>query len=171
VSSYKLDSRGKVARFERGTGAGYFFFIKPASRLIFEFHLLQRQKGHGNRNYRKGSGRTCWALQKILDSEVLVAGDTTNHIHLLIALPPKLPLAEAVQKPPANSSRWLGENETAFEWQKGYGAFSVSPSLLNIVQAYIRHQAEHHQKRNFEEKFLTLLRKSGVPYSAAHTFD
>jgi hypothetical protein len=46
-----------------------------------------------------------------------------------------LPLAEAVQKPKANSSRWLGENEIAFDWQKGNGAFSVSPSLLNTVQA------------------------------------
>jgi hypothetical protein len=81
-----------------------------------------------------------------------------------------LPLAEAVEKPKANSSRWLGENEIAFEWQKGYGAFTVRPSLLNTVQAYIRHQAEHHQKGNFEEEFLTLLRKSGVPYSAAGTF-
>jgi putative transposase len=110
-------------------------------------------------------------IAKNLDIEVLAADGTTNHIHLLIALPPKLPLAEAVQKLKANSSRWLGENEIAFEWQKGYGAFTVSPSLLNTVQAYIRHQAEHHQKRNFEEEFLTLLRKSGVPYSAADTFD
>jgi len=116
-----------------------------------------------------------WAyLQGIarnLGFELLAAGGPANHIHLLIALPPKLPLAEAIQKLKANSSRWLGEHEIAFEWQKGYGAFSVSPSLLNTAQAYIRHQAEHHQKRNFEEEFLTLLRKSGVSYSAAHTFD
>ena len=110
-------------------------------------------------------------IARNLGIELLAAGGTANQIHLLIALPPKLPLAEAVQKLKANSSRWLGENEIAFEWQKGYGAFTVSPSLLNTVQAYIRHQAEHHQKRNFEEEFLTLLRKSGVPYSAAHTFD
>jgi len=110
-------------------------------------------------------------IAKNLDFEVLAAGGTTNHIHLLIALPPRLPLAEAVEKLKANSSRWLGENEIAFEWQKGYGAFTVRPSLLNTVQAYIRHQAEHHQKGNFEEEFLTLLRKSGVPYSAADTFD
>jgi putative transposase len=77
---------------------------------------------------------TCWALGlpaghcKNLDIEVVAADGTTNHIHLLIALLPKLPLAEAVQKLKANSSRWLGENEIAFEWQKGYGAFTVSPS-------------------------------------------
>ena len=49
----------------------------------------------------------------------------------------------------------------AFEWQKGYGAFSVSPSMLETVKAYIRSQTEHHGRRNFEEEFLALLRKIG----------
>ena len=110
-------------------------------------------------------------IAKNLGLELLAAGGTTNHLHLLIALPPKLALAEAVQKLKANSSRWLGENAIAFEWQKGYGAFSVSPSLLNTVQAYIRHQGEHHQKRNFEEEFLALLRKSGIACDPTHAID
>ena len=72
---------------------------------------------------------------------LIAAGGMANHVHLLIGLPPTLPLAEAVQKPKANSSRWFGEHGIAFEWQKGYGAFSVSPSLLSTVQTYIRNQS------------------------------
>jgi hypothetical protein len=49
-------------------------------------------------------------------------------------LAPKPLLAEAVRKLKANSSGWLGENAIAFEWQKAYGAFSVSPPQLNTVQ-------------------------------------
>jgi putative transposase len=101
-----------------------------------------------------------------LNFTILAAGGTSNHVHLLIGLPPALSLAEVVQKLKANSSRWLGENGVQFEWQKGYGAFSVSPSLLSTVQAYIRNQAEHHRKRSFEEEFLALLKKSGVAYDA-----
>jgi putative transposase len=52
-------------------------------------------------------------------------------------------MAEVVQKLKANSWRWLGENSGEFEWQKGYGAFSVSPSLSATVQDYIRNQADH----------------------------
>ena len=99
---------------------------------------------------------------KNLGFELLTVGGTANHVHLLISLPPMLPLAEAVQKLKANSSRWLGEQGLAFEWQKGYGAFSVSPSLLDTVQAYIRNQTEHHRKRNYDEEFEALLRKSGI---------
>ena len=81
-----------------------------------------------------------------------------------------MPVAEAVQKLKANSSRWLGEHGVAFEWQGGYGAFSVSSSLLKTVQAYIRNQAEHHRKRSFEEEFRALLDKSGVAYDAERLF-
>jgi REP element-mobilizing transposase RayT len=105
-----------------------------------------------------------------LGFKVLAAGGTQNHVHLLIGLPTSLTLSEVVQKLKANSSRWLGENGVRFEWQKGYGAFSVSPSLLTTVQAYIRNQAEHHRKRSFEEEFRALLDKSGVPYDAERLF-
>lgn len=94
----------------------------------------------------------------------LAIGGTTNHVHILVSLPPSARLAEVVQKLKANSSRWLGEQGLAFEWQKGYGAFSVSPSMLDVVRAYIEKQEEHHRVRSFDEEFLTLLRKSGVRF-------
>jgi REP element-mobilizing transposase RayT len=104
-----------------------------------------------------------------LKIKLLAAGGTANHVHLLLGLPPTIGVAEAVQKLKANSSRWLGER-IVFKWQDGYGAFSVSPSLLDTVQTYIRDQAEHHRKRNFEEEFRALLDKSGVAYDAERLF-
>ena len=79
-------------------------------------------------------------------------------------LSPNARLAEVVQKVKANSSRWLGEQGLKFEWQGGYGAFSVSPSMLRVVNAYVENQKEHHRVRTFDEEFLTLLRKSGVQF-------
>jgi putative transposase len=106
-----------------------------------------------------------------LDFKILAAGGTSNHDHLLIGLPPVLTLAGVVRKLKANSSRRLGENGVQSEWQKGYGAFSVSPFLLPTVQAYIRNQAEdHNKKRSFEEEFLALLKKCGVAYDAERLF-
>ena len=102
---------------------------------------------------------------KNLGIDLLATGGTSNHLHLLPVIqapPPTLRLAEAVQKLKANSSRWLSENKIEFEWQKGYGAFSVSSSQLTIVQTYIRNQLQHHAKRNFDEEFQALLRKSGI---------
>jgi len=39
-----------------------------------------------------------------------------------------------------NSSRWINKNQkvpTRFEWQRGYGAFSVSESMSETVKSYI----------------------------------
>ena len=102
--------------------------------------------------------------------EILAAGGTSNHLHLLIALPPALTLATAMQKLKANSSRWLANNGGEFEWQKSYGAFSVSPSQLPSVQSYICNQLEHHRRRNFEEEFRALLDKSGITYDLNRLF-
>ena len=110
-------------------------------------------------------------IARNLKIATLAVGGTANHLHLLIGLPAKMTLADAVGKLKANSSRWMGEHGIEFAWQKGYGAFSVSPSMVGTVQSYVRNQAEHHKKRNFEEEFLALLRKSGVAFDAERVFD
>lgn len=101
---------------------------------------------------------------------VLCAGGTSNHAHVLIALPATVPLAKAVQVLKANSSRWLGEHGFDFAWQEGYGAFSVSASQAEVVRQYIERQAEHHAKHSFEDEFVSLLRKSNVAYDAQSVF-
>ena len=100
--------------------------------------------------------------------DLICAGGTSNHIHLLIALPPKVALATAVQKLKGSSSRWMGSR---FSWQVGYGAFSVSPSQVPAVKKYIGNQEIHHRKRSFEDEFIALLRNCGVDYEARYIFD
>ncbi len=104
------------------------------------------------------------------DIPVLCAGGTANHAHILIALPPVIPLAKAVQVFKANSSRWLGEHGFDFAWQEGYGAFSVSASNVDAVKYYIEHQPEHHAKHTFEDEYVSLLRKSGLNYDPECVF-
>jgi putative transposase len=100
----------------------------------------------------------------------LAIGGTSNHVHLLLALKPNMTVAEAVQKLNANSSRWMGEHGQSFEWQKGYAALSVSPSLVGSVRAYVLNQLEHYRKRNFEEEFVILLRKAGISHDVKRLF-
>jgi REP element-mobilizing transposase RayT len=101
---------------------------------------------------------------------VLAAGGTSNHSHLLIALPPHLAPAKAVQVLKANSSRWIRQHGIAFTWQEGYGAFSVSSSNKAAVVNYIEHQAEHHRRRSYETEFEAMIRKSGMRFSSEEAF-
>jgi REP element-mobilizing transposase RayT len=94
----------------------------------------------------------------------LIAGGTNNHLHVLIALPPVMTLAAAVQALKGNSSRWLNQHGRAFAWQEAYGAFSVSASNKQAVTDYIVEQPRHHQKRSFERELVALLRKLEIDY-------
>lgn len=101
---------------------------------------------------------------------VLTAGGIPNHVHLLIALPPDMPIAKAIQVVKANSSRWLREHGIEFAWQEGYGAFSVSSSNRDAVKHYIERQAEHHRKRPYEKEFEAMLRKCEIAFDAKEAF-
>jgi putative transposase len=101
---------------------------------------------------------------------LLAAGGTKNHIHLLMAVPPVLPLARMMKELKGSSSRWLHESGYRFAWQEGYGAFSVSQSQRQTVIDYIDRQAEHHVKWSFEQEFMTLLKKSGANYDPRFVF-
>jgi len=94
---------------------------------------------------------------------------TDNHIHILLSLCATMPLAKAVQLLKGGSSKWLNETiKPRFEWQQGYGAFSVSISQQDQTVAYINTQQEHHRKRNFEDEFIAFLKKHKIDYDARY---
>ena len=101
---------------------------------------------------------------------VVAAGGTANRPHLLILLPQTITLGKAMQDLKANTSRWLRETARDFQWQQGYGAFSVSQSQRETVTKYIANQAEHHRTRSFEEEFTALLQRSGIQYDPRFVF-
>jgi putative transposase len=99
---------------------------------------------------------------------LLAAGGMPNHSHLLFLLPATITLASAINIFKTNSSRFLHERGLVFQWQNGYGAFSVSISQLDQVTTYIHSQRKHHENMTFEEEFLALLKKAGVSYDPTH---
>jgi putative transposase len=107
---------------------------------------------------------------KNLELHVHAIGGASDHVHLLVRLPPILPLAKAVNALKSNSSKWASEEGRDFAWQEGYAAFSVSASLVPAVARYIRAQEAHHKKMSFEAELAALLRKHGVKYDPAFLF-
>ena len=85
-----------------------------------------------------------------------------DHAHILFHLPPTIALAEAVRLLKSNSSKWMNEHGRNFDWQPGYGGFSVSISNTAAVAKYIRDQEKHHLKMTFEQEYQALLKKHGI---------
>ena len=102
--------------------------------------------------------------------KTLAIGGASDHVHLLVSLPSTLSVAKAVQLLKGNSSKWIHETFPklrGFEWQEGYGAFSIGVSGVDETKAYIRNQKEHHRHRSFAEELAVILRKHGLEYKEA----
>jgi putative transposase len=87
-----------------------------------------------------------------------------DHIHLLVNLPSDQKIDDVVKLLKGESSHWINsENiiKSKFSWQRGYGAFSVSPSHIEAVRKYIIGQDEHHRKKTFTEEYKMILNKYG----------
>lgn len=85
--------------------------------------------------------------------KAITIGGTQNHVHILVKLPQGVILSNILQHIKGNSSKWLNEKGFAtshFHWQSGYGAFTVSESMVKVVSRYIENQETHHQKMTFE---------------------
>lgn len=134
-------------------------------------HLVFSTKGRRKLIPKQRLARTWAYLAGICKKEKIFVheiGGTENHVHMLIQLPPTMSLSDAVQGIKAGSSKWLGES---FAWQRGFGAFSVSKSNLNAVIHYVRNQESHHRKMTYDDEFIALLKKHGVPFDPKYVFD
>lgn len=101
-------------------------------------------------------------------------GGVADHVHLAIRLSRTVTIAELVQNLKTSSSQWLKTQTpalAAFAWQRGYGCFSVGPTDLDSLCAYIDGQEEHHRTRTFQDEFRMFLKKYGVEYDEAYVWD
>ncbi|MFZ0961281.1 MAG: IS200/IS605 family transposase [Terriglobia bacterium] len=101
-----------------------------------------------------------------LGGALRAANARPEHVHLLCSLPPTVAMADALRVVKTNSSRWVhrSRNYSGFEWQAGYGAFSVSHSLAPAVVRYIGDQEKHHRRVTFQEELIAFLQKNGIAY-------
>lgn len=84
-----------------------------------------------------------------------------EHIHFLIGMKPDIAISDLVREVKKSSSSYIKEEKLTkfnFNWQTGFGAFSVSHSQLDKVINYIINQKEHHRKRTFKEEYIELLK-------------
>jgi len=86
-----------------------------------------------------------------------------DHVHILIDLPVDWTIADIVQKLKGASARWINQRGLTLEhfgWNRGYGAFSVSPQDRDIVARYIARQSEHHRREGYSEELRRLLKEN-----------
>ena len=109
-----------------------------------------------------------------LDTDFVHVGGVADHVHIVTTLPRTLSQAQFVEQIKKTSSKWIKTVDgrcRGFFWQRGYAAFSVSPSQLDSMLKYVDKQQERHRRRTFQEEYRELLRKHGVDFDERYVWD
>ena len=93
-------------------------------------------------------------------------GGWNDHVHLLIGLKATHVLSDVVREAKKASSVWIRDEigMAGFNWQEGYGAFTVGYRERNVVKAYIAGQEEHHRRITYLEEVETFYHEAGVEF-------
>lgn len=104
---------------------------------------------------------------------LIIAGGTSDHIHLLIEIKRDVSVADALRLIKTNSSKWIHEQypTSAFSWQTGYSSFSVSRSVLPKAISYIQNQEEHHKMLTFQDEYRMFLKGNGIEFDEKYMWD
>ncbi len=108
------------------------------------------------------------------DQKPLAVNGMPDHLHVLVGLKPAMRISDLIRDIKNNSSNFINEKgwlKQKFSWQEGYGVFSYSESNFGKVIDYIKNQKKHHEKRNFRQEYLLLLKKFNIPFEEKYLFE
>lgn len=104
----------------------------------------------------------------------MIINGMPDHIHILLGLKPDCNLSDLVRDIKANSSKWINENKFVqgkFEWQTGFGAFTVGYSQVQTVVNYILNQEEHHKRKTFMDEYIEFLKAYSIDFKPEYLFE
>jgi len=137
------------------------------------FSTKERQAFLSDPDLRAEMHRYLAGASSALGCSVVTVGGMTDHVHILARQARTITLAGWVRELKRRSALWVkGTKETgAFQWQAGYGAFSVSQSESVAVERYIARQEVHHRGLGFQDEFRTLLDRHQIAYDERYVWD
>jgi REP element-mobilizing transposase RayT len=110
-------------------------------------------------------------LQKY-NCSILTINSVTDHVHILFSLSKDHSLTSLVNELKKKSVKWIrsiGKINKDFDWQDGYGAFSVSHFQLDVVTRFIQNQKKHHDNKSYKEEVDEIMEQFVViEYNASY---
>lgn len=140
-------------------------------------HLVFAVKGRANLISTRWKERLYQYITGIIthkNQKLMVINGMPDHLHLLIGIKPDCMLSDLVRDIKANSSKWINEHKFVtgkFEWQSGFGAFTVGQSQIKTVVNYILNQEEHHRSKTFREEYVEFLSAYQIEFKSEYIFD
>ncbi len=100
-----------------------------------------------------------------LNGVCIEIGGMPDHVHIIVRLKPTLNVSKFLEQLKPAITNWARTViDPKFEWQTGYGAFTVGESQLPTVRRYVQNQKQHHIKQIFDEEFKDMLRAASIGF-------
>lgn len=99
---------------------------------------------------------------------------TNDHIHLLIGFPPTIAISDLIRDIKRSSSLFINSQLNSylkFNWQEGFGGFTVGYRDLDNVSKYILNQEEHHKSIKFRDEYLNTLKNEDIDFDSNFLFE
>jgi putative transposase len=92
-------------------------------------------------------------------------------VHVIFSTKERRPFLDTDTRPKLHAYFATVAHNAGCEAYRGGGCFSVGPSDLDALRAYIDGQKEHHKTRTFQDEFRMFMKKYGVEYDEAYVWD
>jgi putative transposase len=105
--------------------------------------------------------------------KMLAVNNVYDHVHMFFGLNPNQSVSKLMQHVKGDSSGWINQNQLTrrkFNWQEGYGAFSVAKKDIDTVVKYIMNQREFHKTVSLQDEYHKILTDYGVEFDVRYTF-
>ena len=150
----------------------------PQSLVQVYVHLVLSTKHRRpllqDEEFRDRTHRYLAGICRNLKCPALLVGGIEDQIHALCRLGQNVEIACLIRDLKRDSSKWIKAEQPRladFYWQRGNGAFSISPSHVDALKQYIADQEEHHRRESFQDEFRRLCRKYGLEIDERYVWD
>jgi len=100
-----------------------------------------------------------WGKATALECIPHAIGGMSDHIHVVISIPPKLAIAMVIGQLKGASSHHINEKYAngSFAWQAEYGVLSFAEKALPTIVEYVKNQKEHHAQNTTKAALENLV--------------
>ena len=107
------------------------------------------------------------------NQKLMAVNGMADHVHILIGLKPDCNLSDLVRDIKENSAKFINDKNWIagkFEWQTGFGAFTIGQSQIDKTVKYILNQEEHHRERTFRDEYINFLKAYKIDFKPEYVF-
>jgi putative transposase len=151
--------------------------MKPNTFTKLYVHCIFAPRGRSSllsESVRTKTYKYIYGIIKEKKCNPIAINGTDDHVHLLIGFNPMISISDLIRDIKRSSAMFINANHLLserFNWQEGFGAFTVGHKELDNVYKYVLNQNMHHLHNSFKDEYSKTLSEEGIDFSDSYLFE